>query len=145
MKFRSLCVCLALMGLLVSACASEPEPVVEAEPEAVAEPEASDDPLSGTWTGDWGPSPNDRNAVTLELAWDGTALTGTVNPGPDAVPLTAASFDPATNTVRMEADAETFQGPAHYMIEGTVDGGTISGSWGHDDVSGDFTLTMDGQ
>ena len=45
------------------------------------------DPLSGTWVGDWGPSAADRNQVTVELKWDGTALSGTVNPGPNAVPL----------------------------------------------------------
>ena len=45
------------------------------------------DPLSGTWTGDWGPSASDRNPVTVELKWDGTVLTGTVNPGPNAVVL----------------------------------------------------------
>ncbi len=32
--------------------------------------------LSGTWVGDWGPSPSDRNQVTVELKWDGTALSG---------------------------------------------------------------------
>ncbi len=40
------------------------------------------DPLTGTWKGDWGPSAADRNQVTLELKWDGKALTGTVNPSP---------------------------------------------------------------
>ena len=44
---------------------------------------AADDPLSGTWTGDWGPSERDRNQATVELKWDGKALTGTVNPGPN--------------------------------------------------------------
>ena len=46
---------------------------------------AADDPLSGTWTGDWGPSTQDRNQVTVELKWDGKILTGNVNPGPTAV------------------------------------------------------------
>ena len=41
------------------------------------------DPLSGTWTGDWGPSPGDRNEVTVELKLDGGTLTGVVNPGPN--------------------------------------------------------------
>lgn len=144
MSLRSLYVCFPLLALVVSACGAEPEPTPEPEPQATVETVASDDPISGTWTGDWGPSPNDRNPVTLELAWDGTTLTGTVNPGPDAVPLTTASFDPVTNAIRMEADAETFRGPAHYMIEGTVEGSAMSGSWGHDDVSGDFTLAMGG-
>jgi hypothetical protein len=55
---------------------------------------AADDPLSGTWTGDWGPSATDRNQVTVELKWDGNRLIGTVNPGANAVELKKATFDP---------------------------------------------------
>ena len=51
----------------------------------------SSDPLSGSWKGDWGPSASDRNQVAVELKWDGKALTGTVNPGPNAVPLSKAT------------------------------------------------------
>ena len=51
------------------------------------------DPLSGVWTGDWGTTPSHRNLVTVNLKWDGTSLTGTVNPGPHAVQFTNASFD----------------------------------------------------
>src|SRR5262249_31322181 len=39
----------------------------------------SGDPLSGTWTGDWGPNANDRNNVNVDLKLDGKALTGTVH------------------------------------------------------------------
>jgi hypothetical protein len=28
-------------------------------------------PLTGTWTGDWGPTPTQHNQVTLVLDWDG--------------------------------------------------------------------------
>ena len=38
------------------------------------------DPLSGTWKGDWGPSPRDRNQVSVVLKYDGKAITGTINP-----------------------------------------------------------------
>ena len=139
MKLRSLCVCFAMMLLWVSACAPEPD-TAPAPTAGTAQP-AGEDMLSGTWTGDWGPSANDRNAVTLELTWNGTTLTGVVNPGENAVALSAASYDPATNTVMMEADAQNFRGePIHYMITGTLEGNTITGSWGHDDVSGDFTI-----
>ena len=144
MSLKPYCVCLTMILLLLSACAAEPEPAPAPQPEAeaAAEPVAGDDLLSGTWTGDWGPSPTDRNAVVLELNWDGANLTGQVNPGPTAVDLTSASFDPSTNSVTLEADAESFRGPLHYVIEGTLDGNTISGSWGHDDVAGDFTIVM---
>ena len=100
------------------------------------------DPLSGTWVGDWGPSPQDRNQVTVELKWDGKNLTGTVNPGPDAVALTKATFDPKTSAVHFEADAKNRRGnPIHYLIDGKVEKGTMTGAWSHDNRKGDFKIT----
>jgi hypothetical protein len=103
---------------------------------------AQSDPLSGTWKGDWGPSANDRNPVTVELKWDGKALTGTVNPGPNAVALEKATFDSKTNAVRFEATAKGRSGNIiHYVIDGKVDGKAMAGSWSHDDRKGDFKIT----
>ncbi len=103
---------------------------------------AADDPLTGTWVGDWGPSSMDRNQVTVELKWDGKKLTGTVNPGPNAVELKNATFDSKTNDVHFEADATSRRGTAiHYVIDGKVEKGTMSGSWSHDNRKGDFKIT----
>lgn len=103
---------------------------------------AGADPLSGTWTGDWGPSPDDRNQVTVELKWDGKKLTGTVNPGPNAVELQKTSFDPKTGTVHFEADTKNRRGnPIHYVIDGKVAEKTMTGSWSHDNRKGDFKIT----
>jgi hypothetical protein len=133
---------LMTLCLIFSACASEPTPAPATEPAAAAPVDAAADPLSGTWTGDWGPNANDRNPVTLELKWDGTNLTGTVNPGPDAIPLTKAAYAKETSMITMEADAKTRGGATvHYTIEGKVDGKMMSGSWSHDDKKGDFKLT----
>jgi hypothetical protein len=100
------------------------------------------DSLSGTWVGDWGPSPDDRNQVTVELKYDGKTVTGTVNPGPDAVPLQKATFDPKTNAVHFEADAKSRRGDTiHYVIDGKVANGVMTGSWSHDTRKGDFKIT----
>jgi hypothetical protein len=104
------------------------------------------DPLSGTWTGDWGPSPGDRNNVTLDLKLDGKAVTGTVhstNPKRDDVTLQKSTFDSATGKVHLEAEAKNPRGGAaiHYIIDGKLANGTISGSWNHDNRTGDFKLT----
>ena len=137
---------LALLGIvvIVSACASEPvsEQVVESAEPAVSS--AGSDPLTGTWTGDWGPTPDHRNTVALELTWDGSTLSGTVNPGPEAIALSAGSFDAAQNIVTIEAEAQNFRGETvHYSIEGQIDGDTMTGSWNHDDQAGDFSIRKD--
>jgi len=109
---------------------------------AAAFAQKSGDPLSGTWGGDWGPSPSDRNQVTVELKWDGKALSGTVNPGPNAVALQKATFDAKTSAVHFEADAKGHGGNMlHYVIDGKVEKGTMTGSWSHDTRKGDFKIT----
>jgi hypothetical protein len=104
--------------------------------------EPAADPLSGTWAGDWGPSAADRNQVTVELKWDGKALTGTVNPGPNAVALQHATFDPKTNAVHFEAEAKGRSGQVrHYKVDGKLDKSTLSGTWNHESRNGDFKIT----
>ncbi len=104
-------------------------------------------PLKGTWLGDWGPSRTDRNQVTVILDWDGKAITGVINPGPDAIPLTKAALDPKGWLVHLEADAKNRAGKTiHYIIDGKIENlglynRSIAGSWNHDDVKGDFKLT----
>src|ERR1051326_6060241 len=103
------------------------------------------DPLSGTWSGDWGPSAADRNTVTVDLKWDGKALTGTVHSinfqRPD-VPLKNSTYDAKTGAVHMEADAPGRGGQTtHFVIDGKVANGSMSGTWNHDSTKGDFKLT----
>ena len=102
------------------------------------------DPLTGTWSGDWGPNASDRNTVNVDLKWDGKMLTGTVHSvnfqRPD-VELKNSTFDPKTGVIHMEADAAGRGGSVHYVIDGKVTGNTMSGSWNHDATKGDFKLT----
>ena len=103
------------------------------------------DPLSGTWTGDWGPSAGDRNMVSVELKLSGTAVTGTVkstSPARPDVALTKSTFTPATGAVHLEAQAANPRSGAavHYVIDGKLTNGTMTGSWNHDTSKGDFKL-----
>ena len=99
------------------------------------------DPLTGTWTGDWGPSATHRNPVTVDLKWDGKALTGVVKtPNRPDVPLSNSTFDAKTGVVKMEAQATNRGTTAKYVIEGKLDGTNLTGSWNHDNTKGDFKL-----
>lgn len=98
------------------------------------------DPLSGRWSGNWGPTPSHRHAVTLELKWDGKTLKGTINPGPNSFRLQKTSFDSNTGAVRMEVDAGTMGKRFHYVIEGRVEDGILIGTWHHAKLKGDFKV-----
>ena len=103
---------------------------------------------TGTWIGDFGPAFYDRNTISLQLKWDGSNLTGIVQPGvPGArmyrnfagFPIENASFDPKSGTVKFE----TMYQPKgrRYLIQGKVSRNTLSGTWTRSDADGDFKLT----
>src|SRR5215510_1029600 len=53
-------------------------------------------PLKGTWLGDWGPNKTTRNQIFITMDWDGKAISGTINPGTDNIPIKNASLTPPT-------------------------------------------------
>jgi hypothetical protein len=103
-------------------------------------------PLKGTWLGDWGPNKNDRNQVTIVMDYDGKQISGVINPGPTAIPLKNATLDPKGWVVHFEADAKNAAGKeVHYVVDGKIENlglynRSIVGSWGHDNVKGDFRI-----
>lgn len=50
-------------------------------------------PVRGTWVGDWGPSPTQRYHLVVFMDYDGKNISGVVNPGPNAIPITLARLD----------------------------------------------------
>jgi len=105
-------------------------------------------PLTGTWSGDWGPGANQRTHITMVMTWDGKTIGGTINPGPDAVPVDAIALDVTKWTVRFEADAKSGSGPVKISAEGQLDDiasahRTITGTWRQGTAKGDFKLTRD--
>ena len=110
-------------------------------------------PLTGTWHGDWGPTPTHRNDVTLVLEWDGKNINGLINPGPESIKLSKAVLEPSNDPkawkVHFEADAKDHDGkPEHFMIDGMIENLTsirrsIVGTWNHGGVKGDFKITRD--
>ena len=106
-------------------------------------------PLSGTWSGDWGPPSGARTKVTIVMDWDGKKVTGIINPGPDSAPIANVSVDPSNWAIRIEADAKDAAGKsAHVVVDGRMtDIGSyhrvIAGTWHQGTVAGDFRLTRD--
>jgi len=106
-------------------------------------------PLVGTWYGDWGPTPTHRNQITVVMSWDGKNIAGIINPGPDVVNIKAATLDSTKWTVHFEADGKDDKGQVvHFVADGKLDNvgsynRTITGSWNHGAVKGDFKLRRD--
>ena len=106
-------------------------------------------PLSGTWVGDWGPTATERNHITLVMNWDGKNVSGTLNPGPDAVSIPSIFVDVTNWSVRLTADAKDKAGnPVHIAAEGRIeDLGSyhrrLVGTWHQGTVNGDFRITRD--
>lgn len=109
-------------------------------------------PLAGTWYGDYGAG-NQRRDLTVIMKWDGTAVTGTVNPGPNAAKLTATMTItpgkpapegrnstegvPPVFHVRIEFDGNTLQGDIQNPVAGNR---TITGTWTRGGEKGTFQL-----
>jgi hypothetical protein len=104
-------------------------------------------PLKGTWSGDWGASKDKRTRILLQLEWDGKAITGVINPGPNGVPLQKASLDPSNWTVRFEAEGKDSSGTTvRYVIDGKLQNigayqRFITGTWSQGSMKGDFKVT----
>ena len=97
-------------------------------------------PLTGTWAGDWGPAGGQRTHITMVMTWDGKAVSGLINPGPEAVPLTLVSVDWATWTVHLEAKGIAAEGR---LEEIGSPHRRIVGTWTQGGTKGDLRLTRD--
>jgi hypothetical protein len=62
-------------------------------------------PLVGSWHGDRGMNAKNRTDVTLIMDWDGTQLTGVVNPGFESMALQNARLTPKGWTVHFELES----------------------------------------
>jgi hypothetical protein len=104
-------------------------------------------PLKGTWSGDWGTGPANRTHVVLEFNWDGKAISGSINPGANGIPLKVATLDPATWTLHAEGDGKDAGGAnVHYVIDGKMQNigafaRFITGTWTQGTAKGDFKIT----
>ena len=129
---RKLILCLSiLLGVIATAPAQEGHP------------------LTGTWSGDWGASATQRIHLTLVMSWDGKNVTGTINPGPDAMQFGSVNLDVTNWSVRIEADGKDQSGkPVHVSAEGKIEDLSsahrkLVGTWTQGSSKGDFKLVRD--
>jgi hypothetical protein len=105
-------------------------------------------PLTGTWSGDWGPSAAQRTHNTMVMTWDGKSVSGTIIPVPTQSRYDTIGLDVTKWTVRFDANAKNASGPVRITAEGRLDDiasahRTISGTWQQGSTKGDFKLTRD--
>lgn len=102
-------------------------------------------PLDGTWRGEWIGPDGKLEAVVILMQWDGETIQGTINPGRNAVPFTAAELNVDDWSVRIEA-AGAPSGPI--SIEGRLrDIGSyrrfIEGAWTTNGVAHGFKIARE--
>ena len=101
-------------------------------------------PLTGSWHGEWGPA-GAKKAVVLFLRWENRAITGTINPGRDGLPIKNASLDADKWMVRLESATKDGQ---PIVAEGKLENvgsynRTITGTWTQGSTKGEWKLTRD--
>jgi len=121
-------------------------------------------PLKGTWSGEWRENASTEHRILLEFNWEGKyginaeggTLSGTLNPGPDAVPMKNLKLTPPSGGVanadapweiHFEADVK---GEGGTTVKVVVDGFMenigaykrfITGSWQQGSKKGPFKVT----
>ena len=122
-------------------------------------------PAKGTWVGYWGPTATE-NRLMIVMDYDGKNLSGTVNPGPNGVPIKLARLDitpgpppakpgdiPGEPAFKMHIEADTKDAKGNsitIVADGTMrdvalPGRAMVGMWtqtsGGKTVKGDFRIS----
>jgi hypothetical protein len=106
---------------------------------ASAQPSAAADPVSGNWGSD--------GATFLELKFDGKgAVAGHAiwrgNGEPRRTPIANGTYNAKTRALKLEGEGTRPDGvAARYVIEGTVDGESMKGTFAFGPGKGTFTFT----
>lgn len=87
--------------------------------------------------------------MLLYMKWNSKEIEGTINPGPNGIPMKVATLNPDNWTVHFEGDGKDKAGnPVHVVIDGKIDNlgaynRSIAGTWTENSVKGDFKVTRD--
>jgi hypothetical protein len=114
-------------------------------------------PLKGAWSGEWWLKKGEENRVLLEFNWDGSTLTGVLNPGTENITLQKLSLEPPTGGVsnamapwllHFEADGKDQTGRAvHYVVDGKLQNigaynKFVTGTWAAGTQKGEFKINL---
>ena len=133
MRLKAACLFLILTGSMLTMAASAQE----------------GHPMTGTWGGEWGPTKADRNQVTVIMTWDGKAISGMINPGPDKILIKTATLDSSKWTFHLEADAKDPKCvDQKFVADGKLENigsykRTVTGTYTFGTTKGDFKITRD--
>jgi hypothetical protein len=124
---------------------------------AASAPAQEGHPAKGTWLGHWGPTATAQSRIVLVIDHDGKAMSGVLNPGPNAAPLKVARLDITPGTpspgkgvppvlpifkVYFEIDAKDAKGtPVAIVAEGTMQAVALYNRW----IEGTWTQTAGGK
>jgi hypothetical protein len=107
-------------------------------------------PLSGSWHGEWGrPGSDDHMDLTVIMEWDGTAISGLVNPVTDRARIRNPALDSSDWSVRFEVDVADASGQTLGCVaNGTLDRlgsdrRTLAGTWVCGSLEAEFQLVRD--
>ena len=106
-------------------------------------------PAKGSWLGYWGPSEDEQRRLRLLLDWKEREVTGTINPGRNAVAIDRTEVDYDTWTLTIEAEMPGADGsPARFVATGVLDNlgswtnRRYRGTYVHGDEEGTFELAL---
>ena len=106
-------------------------------------------PLVGSWHGNWGVDQAKRTDLTVVMDWDGTVISGIVNPGFDQARIENAKLTPKGWTLHFEVMLKDASGnPVRCIADGKIDKlgsdrRTLAGTWVCGNTKADFSLTRD--
>ena len=69
-----------------------------------------------------------KNDLTVILKWDGKSITGSINPGPNAKPLTSAVMDITPGKPAPQGQQSTTGTPPIFHVKFEADGMTFEGT-----------------
>lgn len=108
-------------------------------------------PAKGSWSGYWGPDQADQRRMLLLLDWADNEISGTINPGPNAVAIDRAELDVSDWRLTIEADMPLERGSdrtADFVATGRLENlgswtnRRYSGTYRFGDETGTFLLTL---